>query len=80
MATAINFSVDNLSDLVLELTINFDGWGRGLNAVWKGVRVSGFEEVHMEHIMKLVHGAREPEAVCVSRDLGDGEGAKFLVV
>jgi hypothetical protein len=80
MAMAINFAVDDLSNLVLKLTIDFDGWGRGLNAVWKGVRVSGFEEVHMEH-MKLVHGARETEAVCVGQDLlGDGEGAKFLVV
>jgi hypothetical protein len=58
-------TISVLSNLVLELAINFDGWGRGLNAVWKGVRVSGFEEVHVEHIMKLVHGVRETEVVCV---------------
>jgi hypothetical protein len=77
----VNFAVDDLSDLILELAITFDGWGRGLNVVWKGVRVSGFKEAHMEHIMNLVHGMRETEVVCVSWDLlSDGEGAKFLVV
>jgi hypothetical protein len=81
MVTVVNFAVDDLSDLIFELAIDFNRWGRGLNAVWKGVGVSGFEEVYMEHIMKLVHGTREAEAVCMSRDLlGDGEGAKFLVV
>jgi hypothetical protein len=43
MAMAINFAVNDLSDLILKLAIDFDRWGRGLNAVWKGVRVSGFE-------------------------------------
>jgi hypothetical protein len=81
MVTVVNFAVNDLSNLILELAINFDGWGRGLNVVWKGVGVSGFKEVHVEHIMKLVHGVREAEAVCMSRDLlSDGEGAKFLVV
>jgi hypothetical protein len=66
MAMAVNFAVDDLGNLIFELAINFDRWGRGLNVVWKGVGVSGFEEAHVEHIMKLVHGAREAEAVCVS--------------
>jgi hypothetical protein len=66
MAMVVNFAVNNLSDLILELTIDFNGWGRGLNAVWKGVGVSGFKEVHVEHIMKLVHGMRETKAVCMS--------------
>jgi hypothetical protein len=37
-----------------------------LNAIWEGVGVSGFKQVHVEHIVKLVHGMRETEAVCMS--------------
>jgi hypothetical protein len=66
MASAINFAVDDLSNLVLEFAINFDGWGRRLNVIWEGAGVSGFEQAHVEHIVKLVHGVRETKVVCVS--------------
>jgi hypothetical protein len=62
---AIDLAVDNFGDLVLKLTVNFNGWGRGLDAVRKGVRVSGFKEAHMEYVMNLIHGAEEAESVCM---------------
>jgi hypothetical protein len=77
----IDFAVNNFGDLILELTINFNGWGRGLDAVRKGVRVSGFKEAHMEYVMNLIHGVGEAESVCVSRNLlSDWEWTKFFVV
>jgi hypothetical protein len=62
----VNFAVNTFSDLVFEFALNFNGWGGRLNAVWKGVRVGGFKEAHMEDIVNLVHGTRETKAVCMS--------------
>jgi hypothetical protein len=81
MPMAINFTVNNFGDLILEFAINFNGWGRGLGVVREGVRVSGFEESHMEYVVNLIHGTREAESVCMSQDLlSDGEGSKLFVV
>jgi hypothetical protein len=52
-----------------------------LDVVRKGVRVSGFEEAHMEYIMNLIHGTGEAESVCVGQNLlSDWEWTKFFVV
>jgi hypothetical protein len=58
MVMAINFSVNDFGNLIFKFALDFDRWGGRVNAVLKGVGVSGFKEVHMEDIVNLVHGMR----------------------
>ena len=54
----VDLGVENLGDLVLWFTVDFDGWRRCLDTSGDGVRSSGLQLRDMENRMNGTHGVR----------------------
>ena len=54
----VDLRVENLGDLVLWFTVDFDGWRRCLDTSGDGVRSSGLQLRDMENRMNGTHGVR----------------------
>ena len=54
----VDLGVEDLGDLVLRFTVDFDGWRRRLNTSGDGVRSSGFQLRDVENWMDGTHGVQ----------------------